>query len=50
MRLCNEGSDERMCDKCNNQVNGNKVLKANINLLKREAPNQFRHMLLYYKT
>ena len=49
MRFCNECSGERMCDKCINQVNENKVFEAKSILLKRESPNQFGHMLPYYK-
>ena len=49
MKFCKECSDEGMCDECSNQVNENKVFEANLNLLKIEAPNQFGHMLPYYK-
>ena len=43
MRLYNE------FNKCNNQVNENKLVEANSNLLKRPAPNEFGHMLPYLK-
>ena len=43
-------SDEKMCDKCNNQINENKEIEANLNLLKRKNPNDFSLMLPYYKT
>ena len=49
MRLCNECNDKILCDECNNQVNENIELEANLNDLKREPPNQFGHMLPYYK-
>ena len=38
-----------MCNKCNNQVNGNKEFEANSFLLKRRAANDFRYMLPYFK-
>ena len=49
MRFCNECNDKKMCNKCNNQINENKKFEANINELKRHQPNDFGHMLLYYK-
>ena len=49
MRRCNECNDEILCDECNNQVNENIELGANLNDLKRKPPNQFGHMLPYYK-
>ena len=48
MRFCNECNDKRLCDKCNKQINENKEFAANLNLLKREKPNDFGHMLPYY--
>ena len=45
MRFCNECSKEKCCDRCNIQINENKVIEANLNLLRRQAPNQFGHML-----
>ena len=48
MRFCNECSDKKTCDKCNNQINENKEFEANLNLLKRKAPNEFGYMLPYY--
>ena len=50
MRFCNECNNIKMCDSCNNQINENKEFEANLNLLKRDKPNDFRHMLPYYKT
>ena len=49
MRLCNECKDGMPCTTCNNQVEENKEFEANINLIKRQVPNEYRHMLLYYK-
>ena len=49
MRQCNECKDEILCITCNNQINGNKEFEANLNLLKREAPNNSGYMLPYYK-
>ena len=48
MRRCNESFDKILCIRCNNQINENKELEANWNLLKRQAPNQFSHILFYY--
>ena len=45
MKFCNECCDEGKCNKCIIRVNENKVIEANLNLLKIEAPNQFGHML-----
>ena len=39
---------KKTCDKCNNQINENKEFGANLNELKRHAPNDFGHMLPYY--
>ena len=49
MRVCNECKVARMCTKRNNQVNGNKEIEAVSKLLKRQAPNEFGHMLPYFK-
>ena len=37
-----------MCNNCNIQINENKEFEANLNELKRNAPNEFGHMLPYY--
>ena len=50
MRFCNECNDNKMCIKCNNQINENKEFEANLNELKRHPPNEFGHMLPYYVT
>ena len=44
MRFCNECKDKKICDKCNNQVTENKEYESNLNLIKRQAPNEFGHM------
>ena len=48
MRFCSECNDEKLCDKCNNQINENKEFEANLNLVKRKAPNKFGYMLPDY--
>ena len=48
-RYCNECKGEILRMTCKNQINENKKLEANINLLKRQAPNQLGHMLPFYK-
>ena len=45
MRQCNECKDGKLCATCNNLINENKEFEANLNLLKRDVPNQFGHML-----
>ena len=49
MRFCNECNDKRMCNKCDNEVNENKDIEADLNLLERQAPSDFGHMLIYFK-
>ena len=49
MRQCNECKDGILCVTCNNKINENKEFEANLNLLKRKAPNEFGYMLPYYK-
>ena len=48
MRFCNECNDYKMCVKCTNHINENKEFEANLNELKRNAPNEFGQMLPYY--
>ena len=48
MRFCNECNDNKMCNKCNHQINENKEFEANLNELKRQPPNEFGYMLPYY--
>ena len=47
--FCNECNVGKMCNNCNNRINENKEVKANLNLLKRKAPNKFGYMFPYYK-
>ena len=47
MRFCDKCDDIKMCNKCNNQINENKEFEANMNLLKRNVPNEFGYMLPY---
>ena len=49
MRFCNECSKEKSCDRCNNQITENKEFEANLNLLKRQAYNQFGYLLPYFE-
>ena len=49
LRFCNECSKKKRFDRCRNQINENKEFKANINLLRRQPPNQFGRMLPYYR-
>ena len=49
MRFCNEKSKEKSFDSCIYEVNENKESKANLNLLKSQAPNPFGHMPPYGK-
>ena len=44
-RFCNKSKVERMCDKCNIQINENKEFEANLNELKGHRPIEFSHML-----
>ena len=48
MRFCNECDDEKMCNKCKNQINENKEFEAKLNEIKRHQPNDFGHLLPYY--
>ena len=49
MRQCNKCKDGIVCTTCNNQINESKEFEANLNELKRHAPNQFGNMFPYYK-
>ena len=48
MRQCNECKDGILCTTCNKLINENKEFEANLNLIKRNVPNQFGHMHPYY--
>ena len=41
MRFCIECTDEIVSDGCNFQINENKEIESNVNVLKRQAPNNF---------
>ena len=47
MRRCNECKNRMLCTICNNEVNKNKEIKANLNLIQRQTPIEFGHMLLH---
>ena len=48
MRRCGECKGEILCKTCKNKVNENKEIETNMNLLKREAPNESGSLLPYY--
>ena len=45
LKRSNECKDKILHTTCNNQVKENKEFKANLNLMKRKAPNQLGHRL-----
>ena len=45
---CGDCKKDILCDNCDKLVNQKKEISANINELKREAPNEFGHMLPKY--
>ena len=49
IRNCKCDKDS-LCDNCDKLVNQNKEISANLNELKRQAPNEFGHMLQMYIT
>ena len=49
MKFRNECNGNIICNRCNNQVNENKEFEAKINLVKREAPDEFGHILPCFK-
>ena len=40
VRICNECSKDKCCDRCNSQVKEDKEFEAKMNLIKRKAPNE----------
>ena len=48
MRNCTDCKKDNLCEICDKLVNQKKELSANLNELKREAPNDFGHMLPKY--
>ena len=49
MRFYNKGNDKITCKRCNSQIKQKKEFETNLNELKRQALNQFGHMIPYYK-
>ena len=49
MKQCNECKDGILCTTFKNQYNENKEFEANLNLLKKEAPDEFVYTLPSYK-
>ena len=47
---CNKSTEDILCDGFDKLVNQNKIFSANLNELKRQAPNEFGHMLPKYIT
>ena len=45
MRFCDEWNHDIFCDRCNDEINENRQFEVNLNLLKRQAPNQLGYML-----
>ena len=45
MRRCDKCRGKTLCAKCNIQINQNGEFEANLNLLKREALNEFGYKL-----
>ena len=50
LRKCKECDMDSLCDVCDNLVNQNKEFSAHLNEIKRQALNEFSHMLLKYIT
>ena len=49
MRYCIDCKNDSLCESCDKFVNQKKEFSANLNEIKREAPNGFSHMLPKYK-
>ena len=45
VRICYKYTGDILCDGCDKLLNRNKEFSANLNELKRQAPNEFCHML-----
>ena len=50
MRNCNKCDKDILCDHCDKLVNQRKEFSANLNELKRQAADEFGHMLTNYIT
>ena len=48
-RFCNECNDKITCNGFNSQVIETREFEANLNLIKRQNPNQFGYMLPHFK-
>ena len=48
LRIGNKCTKDILCDGCDKSVNQNKEVSANLNELKRKAPNKYGHMLPKY--
>ena len=48
MRNCSDCKEDILCESCDNLVNQKKELSANLNEIKREAPNEFGYMSPQY--
>ena len=48
MRNFTDCKEDILCDDCDKKINQKKEFSANLNELKREAPNNFGHMLPKY--
>ena len=49
MRTCSKCTKNLLCVGCDKVINQNKEFTANLNELKRQTPNEYRHMLPKYK-
>ena len=45
MRICNKCNKDLFCDGCDKVVNQNKEISPKLIEFKRQAPNEFGHML-----
>ena len=48
LKGCDKCSGKTLCVACNNEINENEEFEASLNLLKREAPDEFGYMLPYF--
>ena len=50
MKKCKRCTKDICCDACDKLVNQTKKFSANLNEIKRKAPNEFGHMLSWHET
>ena len=50
MKYCCKGIKDILCGNCDRSINQKKEFSANLSELKRQAPNEFGHMLPKYIT